>query len=56
MPDAHETLHADCRQPSSDAGAADVFQGQVAFALLVVIGNLLADMLYSLVDPRIRFS
>jgi peptide/nickel transport system permease protein len=26
------------------------------FALLVVVGNLLADLLYSLVDPRIRFS
>jgi len=26
------------------------------FALLVVLGNLIADVLYSLVDPRIRFS
>ncbi|HYG57692.1 MAG TPA: ABC transporter permease, partial [Symbiobacteriaceae bacterium] len=26
------------------------------FAILVIVGNLLADMLYAAVDPRIRYS
>ena len=25
------------------------------FAILVVVGNLLADILYAVVDPRIRY-
>jgi len=31
-----------------------VMAGTFLFALMVVLGNLLADLLYSLVDPRIR--
>ena len=27
----------------------------IAAALLVLLGNLVADLLYSLVDPRIRY-
>jgi len=26
------------------------------FALLVIIGNLVADVLYAIVDPRIRYA
>jgi peptide/nickel transport system permease protein len=32
-----------------------VMAGAFIFALMVVIGNLIADVLYSLVDPRIRY-
>jgi peptide/nickel transport system permease protein len=32
-----------------------VMAGAMVFALMVVVGNLLADLLYSLVDPRIRY-
>jgi len=32
-----------------------VMAGAFIFALMVVIGNLVADVLYSLVDPRIRY-
>jgi peptide/nickel transport system permease protein len=32
-----------------------VMAGAFIFALMVVIGNLIADLLYSVVDPRIRY-
>jgi peptide/nickel transport system permease protein len=32
-----------------------VMAGAFIFALMVVVGNLVADILYSLVDPRIRY-
>ena len=32
-----------------------VMAGALLFAVMVVVGNLLADLLYSLVDPRIRY-
>ncbi len=32
-----------------------VMGGSVLFALMVVLGNIVADMLYALVDPRIRY-
>jgi peptide/nickel transport system permease protein len=32
-----------------------VMAGAFIFALMVVVGNLMADLLYSLVDPRIRY-
>jgi peptide/nickel transport system permease protein len=32
-----------------------VMAGAFIFAVMVVIGNLVADLLYALVDPRIRY-
>jgi peptide/nickel transport system permease protein len=32
-----------------------VMAGAFIFAIMVVIGNLVADILYSIVDPRIRY-
>jgi peptide/nickel transport system permease protein len=32
-----------------------VMAGTLVFALMVVVGNLIADVLYALVDPRIRY-
>jgi peptide/nickel transport system permease protein len=32
-----------------------VMGGALLFAALVVIGNLLADLLYAVVDPRVRY-
>lgn len=32
-----------------------VMAGTLVFALMVVVGNLVADVLYALVDPRIRY-
>ena len=32
-----------------------VMAGSFVFALMVVVGNLIADVLYALVDPRIRY-
>lgn len=32
-----------------------VMAGTLVFALMVVVGNLVADLLYALVDPRIRY-
>jgi ABC-type dipeptide/oligopeptide/nickel transport system permease component len=29
--------------------------GSLIFASMVVVGNLIADMLYAVVDPRIRY-
>ena len=34
---------------------AGVLGFSVFVALLVVVGNMLVDILYSLVDPRVRF-
>ena len=32
-----------------------ILAGSFLFAMMVVVGNLLADLLYGLVDPRIRY-
>jgi peptide/nickel transport system permease protein len=29
--------------------------GSLVFAMMVVVGNLVADVLYAVVDPRIRY-
>jgi len=32
-----------------------VMGGALLFALMVILGNLLADVLYAVIDPRIRY-
>ena len=32
-----------------------IMAGSLIFANMVVVGNLIADMLYAIVDPRIRY-
>ena len=32
-----------------------IMGGSLVFAMMVVVGNLVADVLYAVVDPRIRY-